>query len=147
MMLFEQTNDLYIDGSYNTNTYEYGSGIVHIVNGKNVFETKLSGNDLELSKQRNVAGEMRAAMGAVAYAIKNNLKSIRLHYDYYGIEYWATGKWKRNNTYTQKYHEFMSGVLNNSELKIRFIKVKAHSGDPFNDRADKLAKEACGLIG
>jgi hypothetical protein len=53
------THDFYIYGSYNTNTYVYGSGIVHVVNGEVQYKKSLKGNNIELAKQRNVAGEIR----------------------------------------------------------------------------------------
>ena len=141
------THDFYVDGSYNTNTYVYGSGIVHVVNGEVQYKKSLKGNNIELAKQRNVAGEMRASMVVIVYAVKMGLKNIRIHYDYSGVEYWATGKWKRNNEFTKGYHEFVQKMLNeNPWLHIQFIKVKAHSGDPFNDLADELAKQACGVV-
>ena len=31
------------------------------------------------------------------------------------------------------------------KVAVEFCKVEAHSGDEFNNRADKLAKEACGI--
>ena len=31
-------------------------------------------------------------------------------------------------------------------VSFRFVKVKAHSGDRFNDMADLLAKKACGVV-
>ena len=80
------THDFYVDGSYNTSTYVYGSGIVHVVNGEVQYKKSLTGNNLELAKQRNVAGEIRASMGAIAYAAKMGLKNIRIHYDYSGAE-------------------------------------------------------------
>ena len=70
------THDFYVDGSYNTSTYVYGSGIVHVVNGEVQYKKSLTGNNLELAKQRNVAGEIRASMGAIAYAVKMGLKDI-----------------------------------------------------------------------
>ena len=30
-------------------------------------------------------------------------------------------------------------------MQIRFVKVKGHSGDTYNDMADRLAKEALGM--
>jgi hypothetical protein len=35
------THDFYIYGSYNTNTYVYGSGIVHVVNGEVQYKKSL----------------------------------------------------------------------------------------------------------
>ena len=39
-----------------------------------------------LQKQRNVAGEMRAAMAAMKFAVNNCMTSLVIHYDYLGIE-------------------------------------------------------------
>ena len=134
----------YVDGSFNTSTFEYGSGICFIIDGEVVWEKSLKGNDPILAKQRNVAGEMRAAMAATVFACRLQLKEFYLHYDYNGVEQWATGGWKRNNDFTKRYHEFMSYM--SSKIKINFRKVKAHSGVTYNDKADELAKKACGLL-
>lgn len=134
----------YIDGSFNARTFKYGSGVVLICNNDVFKEISLVGDDPLLAKQRNVAGEMRAAMAAVAYCLKNSIGSIILHYDYTGIEHWTEGTWKRNNDFTKKFHEFMKDAKHQG-LNITFRKVKAHSNVKFNDRADELAKEACGL--
>ena len=134
----------YIDGSFNSRTFNYGSGVVLICNNDVFKEISLVGDDPLLAKQRNVAGEMRAAMAAVAYCLKNSIGSITIHYDYTGIEHWTEGTWKRNNEFTKKFHEFMQDAKHQG-LSITFRKVKAHSNVKFNDRADELAKEACGL--
>ncbi|MDZ7542850.1 ribonuclease H, partial [Clostridium perfringens] len=57
-----------------------------------------------------------------------------------GIECWALGTWKRNNKITASYHEFMKENMRN--MKVKFKKIKGHSGNTYNDMADKLAKEA-----
>lgn len=134
----------YVDGSFNTSTFEYGSGICFIVDGEVIWEKSMKGTDPILAKQRNVAGEMRAAMAATVFAHRIHLKEFYLHYDYLGVEHWATGTWKRNNDFTRQYHEFMSEMSN--KVKIKFRKVKAHSGVTYNDKADELAKKACGLL-
>ena len=134
----------YVDGSFNTSTFEYGSGICFIVDGDVIWEKSMKGTDPILAKQRNVAGEMRAAMAATVFAHRMHLKEFYLHYDYLGVEHWATGTWKRNNDFTRQYHEFMSEMSN--KVKIKFRKVKAHSGVTYNDKADELAKKACGLL-
>ena len=134
-------NHAYVDGSFNQRNFVYGSGMVIIVNNEVVHEQSLSGNDPILAKQRNVAGEMRAAMAAMKFAINNCMTSLVIHYDYLGIEKWVTGKWKRNNDYTKGYHEFMNKMMNDNDISVYFRKVKAHSNDRFNDRADELAKK------
>lgn len=134
-------NHAYVDGSFNQRNFVYGSGMVIIVNNEVVHEQSLSGNDPILAKQRNVAGEMRAAMAAMKFAINNCMTSLVIHYDYLGIEKWFTGEWKRNNDYTKGYHEFMNKMMNDHDISVYFRKVKAHSNDKFNDRADELAKK------
>lgn len=134
----------YVDGSFNSKTFEYGSGIVFIIDGEVVWEKSLKGNDPILAKQRNVAGEMRAAIAATIFAHRLHLTEFYLHYDYVGIEQWATGGWKRNNDFTKKYHEFMNEMKD--KIEINFRKVKAHSNVTYNDKADELAKKACGLL-
>ena len=80
------------------------------------------------------------AIKAVEYAMKNKYKEVTICYDYQGIECWALGTWKRNKTLTQKYNEFMKESM--KEIKVNFLKIKGHSGNKFNDMADRLAKAA-----
>lgn len=130
----------YVDGSYNSNTNTYGYGLVMMV-GLETYEYFGSNNNPEVAKIRNVAGELLGAMTSVQKAKKYGCKSLIICYDYEGIEKWVTGAWKTNNEFTAKYKEFMQGC----GLKIRFKKVKAHSGECFNEQADRLAKKAVGV--
>ncbi|WP_414848488.1 RNase H family protein [Bacillus sp. IT-79MI2] len=59
------------------------------------------------------------------------------------MEYFATKAWRAKNPQTQEYQEFMQKYIRN--INIKFIKVKAHSGNEFNDLADRLAKYATNL--
>jgi ribonuclease HI len=87
-----------------------------------------------------VAGEVLGAIKAMEYAIRNGHKSLHLYFDYQGIESWAIGTWKRNNALTMGYHEHYRKL--SGDLKVIFHKVKGHSGNRFNDRADEMAKMA-----
>ena len=134
----------FIDGSFNkdTNTYGYG-GFVSITRTESI---KISGcgNNPEMASMRNVAGEILGAMAAIEIALEKNLTEIDIYYDYEGIAKWASGEWKRNNPYTANYHDFIKKHEN--EIKIKFIKVEAHTGIPGNELADKIAKRAVGLL-
>ena len=99
-----------------------------------------SGSEPESLAIRNVAGEMLGAMYAVQWGINKRYRAIKICYDYMGIEKWATGAWKTNNVLTQKYAEFMKG--RRKFIEISFQKIKAHSGDCYNEQADRLAKQA-----
>ena len=133
----------YIDGSFNemTKVYGYGGFIMH---NEKKYIIKGSGNDKELAKMRNVAGEIIACQEAVKKAIELGIKNIDIFYDYSGIERWATGEWKRNRQGTKKYYEYMQSIK--SIIEVNFKKVEGHSGDAGNDEADKIAKEAVGII-
>ncbi|MBE6021828.1 MAG: hypothetical protein E7231_01185 [Cellulosilyticum sp.] len=130
----------YVDGSFNQNTNTYGYGLVMMV-GLDTYEYYGANNNSEVAKIRNVAGELLGAMTSVQKAKSFGCNSLIICYDYEGIEKWVTGAWKANNEFTQKYKAFMQGC----GLKIRFKKVKAHSGECFNEQADRLAKKAVGV--
>lgn len=134
----------YVDGSFSLEKKNYSYGMVCIENGEVVFTDNGVGTDKNAISLRNVSGEVNGAMKAVEYAIENNFNQITIVFDYQGIESWALGTWKRNNDITKNYNEFMQEKM--KEIKINFKKVKGHSGDKFNDMADKLAKEALGII-
>lgn len=134
---------VYVDGSFSLEKRNYSFGMVAILDGEVVHEDKGVGDDEEAVPLRNVSGEVLGAMRAVEYAIENNHKEINLYFDYQGIESWALGTWKRNNRITSNYHTFMQNKM--KEIRVNFKKVKGHSGDKYNDRADVLAKEALGI--
>ena len=130
----------YVDGSFDEALGKYAFGCIIITpNGETIKEFG-NGDNPESLAIRNVAGEMLGAMYAVKWAVKNGYDNIELNYDYEGIEKWAVGEWKAKNTLTQKYAAFMKEQQ--SIIRIAFQKVKAHSGDFYNEEADRLAKKA-----
>ena len=132
----------YVDGSFNIITGEYSYGMVLYHDG-NVIEKAEKFDDAEMALMRNVAGEIEGSMHAMAYCIENGIKSIDIYYDYEGIEKWALGMWKTNKNGTREYKKYYDSVKD--KIHVHFHKVKGHSGDPGNDRADRLAKSALGI--
>lgn len=131
----------YVDGSYNVTTGEYAFGAVMLKDGKiAAFSHKY--ND-DAGTMRNVAGEIAGALFAMRYAVQLKMPSVEIYYDYEGIEKWATGKWKTNLDRTRAYAETAKAAA--KYIDIRFIKVKGHSGDTYNDMADRLAKDELGI--
>ncbi len=134
----------YVDGSYNINTKMFSYGVVLLQDGEEKHFNK-GFDDESLATMRNVAGEIFGAQFAMEYAVENKMKNIEIYFDYEGIEKWAVGLWKTNKEGTinyKKYYDSIKDVLN-----VKFVKVKGHSGDKYNDLADKLAKEAIGIKG
>lgn len=79
-------------------------------------------------------------MYAVKWSEVNGYPAVKICYDYMGIEMWATGGWKANKDLTQKYAAFMRE--SSRRIEITFQKIAAHTGDKYNEEADKLAKAA-----
>lgn len=133
--------EIFVDGSYNKNTGYYGWA--YVCKDYDCIMHEDSGKSNVASSIWNVAGELSATMNAIKYAYKNSIPDITICYDYQGIEEWAEGRWKTKNMYTKQYAEFVN-KYRNLGLKIKFCKIKGHSGNFYNDRADELARKASG---
>ena len=93
---------------------------------------------------RNVAGEIKGAEAAMRYAIEHEIPRIAIYHDYEGIAKWPLGLWKTNKEGTRAYKAFYEEAR--EKIDIRFVKVTGHSGDTYNEMADRLAREALGLV-
>ncbi len=132
----------YVDGSYNAATGEFSYGVVMFHNGQELhFNQKFA--DEELATMRNVAGEIKGAEAAMAYAYDQGMKELKIYHDYEGIAKWPLRQWQANKEGTIAYRAFYDKISEN--VRINFVKVKGHSGDKYNDEADRLAKEALGI--
>jgi len=129
----------YIDGSFKDGTY--GSGIVALSPAKK-FKFSFKGNDHRFVGSRNVAGELMAAIWVLRYISIQGIKNATIVYDYSGIESWANGTWKAKNPLAQIYVKVYLEAK--KSCAVTFVKVTAHSGNKYNELADKLAKEAIG---
>lgn len=131
----------WVDGSYSPDANNYSSGIlVKIQNTTMTFEKGFIGNNPEHIEFRNVAGELYAVLWVLELCQMYHQEEVTIHYDYEGIEKWARDQWKANNSLTQMYKR----KVKESGIEIQFVKVKAHSGQPENEKVDQLAKQALG---
>ena len=133
----------FVDGSFNPATKVYGFG-GFLRHNDETFEFNGSGDDAEMASMRNISGEILGCVHAVQLAIEKGIKELHIYYDYKGIEGWATGAWQRNKSGTIAYHDFMQELQ--KQIKLIFVKVPAHAGIEGNESADRLAKDAVGVL-
>ena len=131
----------YVDGSYNIHTKAFSYGAVIFDNGEEITMSEMF-EDEELASMRNVAGEINGSMAAMKYCVEHNRPLLDLYYDYEGIAKWCLGEWKTTKKGTAAYKAYYDSVKD--KLDVRFVKVKSHSGNKYNDMADRLAKDAVG---
>lgn len=129
----------YVDGSYSKHQGKYSYGCV-LIDGDNI--TRLSGAGIGEGESNlwNVSGELHGAIKAIEWSIENKFERIIIFYDYEGIAKWANREWKAKKEETKQYIDTIEKYK--KLIAIDFIKVKAHSGDKYNEEADMLAKEA-----
>lgn len=133
----------YVDGSYNKSTGEFSCGAVLFYQGERVdFSQKF--NDSSLAEMHNVAGEIKGAETVITYCIEHGITELEIYHDYRGVAQWAVGGWRANKPGTQAYAEFCRRAR--AKLKLSFVEVQGHSGDVWNDEADRLAKAALGIV-
>lgn len=141
--LTEEEIIAFVDGSFDATAAKSAFGVIVFShnNGKDTLYKSFSLNQgEEFISLRNVAAELEGVKEAVNWAIKYNKKRIAIYYDYSGIEQWATGAWKANNSITRAYVSFIHEKRNFVEMN--FIKVPAHHGIEHNEEADAIAKKA-----
>lgn len=134
---------IYVDGSYNPHTKHYGSGVVVVNVEKDKILKEVAFGDFDDFNMRNVVGECMASLTALRLCQKNGIKEISLFFDYWGIEKWATKDWKAKNDFTKWYAREYEKLA--KDIEVHFFKVKGHVGDKYNEVADRLSKDGCGV--
>lgn len=127
--------NLYVDGSYSPEKDIYGWGMA-VYNGRQLIYT-YKGVGIRGIALKNTAAEICAATEAIKWAIKKHRK-INLYYDFDGINKFTRKKIKLKSNYMKEYALFVKA----HRKKIKFNRVKAHSGIEGNMLAHILAREA-----
>ena len=132
---FEEETGIYeafVDGSYIDGKTGYGA--VVFLGDKKIQEFSGRFDD---TSTRQFGGELYSVILLLKWCELNNIKKIRINYDYLGIEYFATGKWIPKSSLAQEYKE----IVTKCNVDILWRKIDSHTGNKKNDLADKLAKD------
>ena len=124
--------EAFVDGSFIEGKTGYGAVI--FLGDKNIKE--FSGS-IEDTSTRQFGGELFSVMQVLNWCKENNIKKIRINYDYLGIEYFVNGKWQPKNDLAKEYKQ----TVLTSGITILWRKIDSHTGNNKNDIADKLAKD------
>jgi ribonuclease HI len=124
----------YVDGSYRDGVASFAAIIL-----KDGKETeRLSGQVTEDIETQQVAGEITAVLRVLEWCSRHGVPEMEVFYDYEGLVHWATGGWRQRSQLTERYARSVS----ESPTTIRWQKVKSHSGNTWNEEADKAARQA-----
>lgn len=135
---------IYVDGSYNSASRKFSYGVVAVYNDIVEYVHGGSGKNAKDNNIRQIAGELKAAVEGVEYALKNGHKKVVVFHDYEGICHHATGFWQRKDKSSKDYYEKMNSLMDKG-IEIQFVQVKSHQEDLFNEMADTICKKELGI--
>lgn len=139
---------VYTDGACSSNPGPGGWGAIILLPTKNI---KLSGYEFETTNNRM---ELKAIIRGLETCIQLKQKTIEIYSDSaYAVnavnkgwlKLWRLNGWKTSSASEVKNKDLWEKllVILKLNLDLKFIKVKGHSGDTYNEMADKLARNKC----
>jgi Predicted double-stranded RNA/RNA-DNA hybrid binding protein len=134
----------YVDGSYNSSDGKYSYGVVCVKNNIVKYIESNAEKDTSEKNIRQIAGELKGAVKAVEYALKQKEAKVVVFHDYEGIAHHATGAWDRKEESSMAYYHRMQELMS-SGIEVIFVKVDSHTGDLFNEMVDEKCKECLGI--
>jgi len=132
----------YVDGSFSNEKCGWGVVISDGPYNLTTVKAELKGVLINDGGHRQVGGELTAAMAAITWAINHGVHELEIVYDYDGIRKWVTGEWHAKKPMTKMYKVWMRNRVEEHNILIYWRHVHGHTGNPGNERADQLAKEA-----
>lgn len=139
--------NLWVDGSYLAKIdpeRTYSGVVIASTSDEVVSVRRIITKDPDFVSMWNVGGELVAAyMGLLdaCSVLKGHEAEVNIHHDYKGIKEHYIGEWRTDKKAgNAKYVSAMKQILKaNPNISIKFTKVKAHSGIPMNELADRVA--------
>ena len=139
--------DLYTDGACSGNPGAGGYGAILIFKG---IEREISGAEASTTNNRMeiyavIAGLEKLKERCSVTVYSDSAYTVNAFNEgwLYG---WMKNGWKKADgkpvQNVELWQQLYSLVM---QHEVKFVKVKGHSGDTYNDMADRLAKEALGM--
>ena len=138
--------EIYTDGSCLKNPGNGGWAAIIKMN-RNI--KKISGNEKNTTNNRM---ELMAPINALKNIDSDEEINLYTDSQYVKlgitewIKTWVNNNWKTSKKEEVKNKDLWTELYNlNKTLKVKWIWIKAHSGNPLNEEVDLLAKKAAGL--
>lgn len=135
---------LYTDGSYDKEFKTYSWSYVLTTDTEELIAFDCGKNLAGEDNMWQVSGEIEGVINGLNKATALGYPVINVNYDLVNIQKWGDDEWKAKKKGTQKYKDCIF-KYRNSGVNITFSKIKAHSGNKYNEIADMLAKRALGI--
>lgn len=139
---------IYTDGACSGNPGKGGWAYIVIKQDEIIekygFENETTNNRMELI----------GTFMALNYCVCNGIQNVEIYSDSAYVvnafknkwlENWKANGWRKKDGKAIKNKEIWKSVyklLKGYDINVKFTKVKAHSGNTFNEKVDKLAKKA-----
>ena len=131
----------YTDGSYDATTNRYAYGVCIFDNAGNEINLCNVVNYEPFAESKNIAGEVYGVLTALDWAISNGYEKVKIYHDLEGISKWANGEYDAKSDIAKYYVKQLNDKFKDC-IDYEFVKVKGHSNNPYNEKADLLASSA-----
>ncbi|GAB4511086.1 MAG: hypothetical protein OHK0046_08690 [Anaerolineae bacterium] len=127
----------YVNGTYAAGVVGYGAVVLY----QSQEKTRWAGKVTQHADMRQVAGELEATLLVLDWCRSNYLTEIEVHYDYDGIEKWATGEWRGNTSATRLYQERVKSLA----INIKWHKIKRGTVNTWITLIQELSQQATAI--
>lgn len=137
--------EVYTDGSYDRQTGRCTGAYIVLEKDQIAFCGKVRLEAPEYKESWNVSAELMTALYAVlaiGYGLKGEELELTVVHDYIGICNYVSGPkpWRAKKLVPQLYTNGINAFKSqHPEITLKFRKVTGHSGDKYNEMADRLA--------
>ena len=139
-----KTVDIYTDGACSGNPGKGGWGVILMYGGR---EKELSGGEADTTNNRMEVYAAIVGLSSLKEKCRVNLYSDSAYLvnaiEQHWLDNWKKSGWKTSSKDAVKNRDLWENLI---ELlayhEVTFIKVKGHADNEYNNRCDKLARDA-----